>query len=87
MELDGLDTADPLDEAVQDWWCQKAAEIYSYVPDLGGFLVKADSEFRPGPFTYRRNHAEGANMLAKALEPFGGIDLALFRLQLPAGLA
>jgi len=73
MELDGLDTADPLDEAVQDWWCQKAAEIYSYVPDLGGFLVKADSEFRPGPFTYRRNHAEGANMLAKALEPFGGI--------------
>lgn len=73
IELGGLDTADPLDEAVQDWWRQKAAEIYSYVPDLGGFLVKADSEFRPGPFTYGRNHAEGANMLAKALEPFGGI--------------
>ena len=73
IELGGLDTADPLDESVREWWRQKTAEIYSYVPDLGGFVVKADSEFRPGPFTYGRNHADGANMLARALEPFGGI--------------
>ncbi|HOK42646.1 MAG TPA: alpha-glucuronidase family glycosyl hydrolase [Thermoclostridium caenicola] len=73
IELGGLSTADPLDKAVQDWWCKKAAEIYEYIPDLGGFLVKADSEFRPGPFTYGRTHDQGANMLAKALEPFGGI--------------
>lgn len=73
IELGGLPTADPLDEAVQDWWRKKAAEIYEYIPDFGGFLVKADSEFRPGPFTYGRTHDQGANMLAKALEPFGGI--------------
>jgi alpha-glucuronidase len=73
IDLGGLSTADPLDGTVQDWWCQKASEVYSFIPDLGGFLVKADSEFRPGPFTYGRTHAEGANMLAKALEPFGGI--------------
>lgn len=73
IELGGLDTADPLDEKVQSWWNAKAAEIYSFIPDFGGFLVKADSEFRPGPFTYGRNHAEGANMLAAALKPFGGI--------------
>jgi len=72
VELGGLDTADPLDDRVQAWWDGKAAEIYSYIPDFGGFLVKADSEFRPGPFTYGRNHAEGANMLAKALKPYGG---------------
>jgi len=73
IELGGLDTADPLDDRVRTWWSEKAAEIYSYIPDFGGFLVKADSEFRPGPFTYGRNHAEGANMLAAALKPFRGI--------------
>ncbi len=73
IQLGGLDNADPLNPAVQDWWCEKARKIYHHVPNLGGFLVKADSENRPGPFTYGRNHADGANMLAKALEPFGGI--------------
>ncbi|NLM98105.1 MAG: alpha-glucuronidase, partial [Halanaerobiaceae bacterium] len=73
IELGGLPTADPLDEAVRSWWKEKAEEIYSIIPDFGGFLVKADSEHRPGPFTYNRNHADGANMLAEALEPFGGI--------------
>ncbi len=73
MELGGLSTADPLDEGVQAWWSEKASEIYDYIPDFGGFLVKADSEFRPGPFTYGRNHAEGANMLAAALKPYGGL--------------
>jgi len=73
IQLGGLDTADPLNPDVQAWWCEKAREIYRHIPDLGGFLVKADSEHRPGPFTYGRNHADGANMLAKALQPFGGI--------------
>ncbi|MGE5614390.1 MAG: alpha-glucuronidase family glycosyl hydrolase [Bacillota bacterium] len=73
IELGGLETADPLDKNVQEWWRAKAAEIYSYIPDFGGFLVKADSEFRPGPFTYGRNHAEGANMLASALKLYGGL--------------
>ena len=73
IELGGLSTADPLDEGVLSWWCDKAKEIYQAIPDFGGLLVKADSEFRPGPFPYGRNHADGANMLAKALEPFGGI--------------
>src|SRR5690606_38229308 len=68
MELGDLDTADPLDEGVKLWWKNKAKEIYDFIPDFGGFLVKADSEFRPGPFTYGRNHADGANMLAEALE-------------------
>lgn len=73
MQIGGLDTADPLDAGVQEWWSQQVAKIYEQVPDLGGFLVKADSEFRPGPFTYGRDHADGANMLARALKPFGGI--------------
>jgi alpha-glucuronidase len=73
MEIGNLDTADPLDEGVKTWWADKVKEIYDSIPDFGGFLVKADSEFRPGPFTYGRNHAEGANMLAAALEPFGGL--------------
>jgi alpha-glucuronidase len=73
MEIGKLDTADPLDEGVKSWWANKAKEIFETIPDFGGFLVKADSEFRPGPFTYGRNHAEGANMLAAALEPFGGL--------------
>mgnify|MGYP000894236412 FL=1 len=73
VELDGLPTADPLDPSVQRWWKERAAAIYRHIPDFGGFLVKADSEFRPGPFTYGRDHADGANMLADALAPFGGI--------------
>ncbi|MEK8215247.1 alpha-glucuronidase family glycosyl hydrolase [Paenibacillus sp. FSL L8-0463] len=66
-------TADPLDPEVRKWWQSKTAEIYTAIPDFGGFVVKADSENRPGPFTYGRDHADGANMLAEALEPFGGI--------------
>ena len=73
IELGGLGTADPLDAGVQAWWSEKATEIYSYIPDFGGFLVKADSEFRPGPFTYGRNHADGANMLAASLKPYNGL--------------
>ncbi|MEI2393789.1 alpha-glucuronidase family glycosyl hydrolase [Paenibacillus phytohabitans] len=66
-------SADPLDAGVREWWKTKAAEIYTVIPDFGGFVVKADSENRPGPFTYGRDHADGANMLAEALKPFGGI--------------
>jgi alpha-glucuronidase len=73
IEIGGLSTADPLDPGVQQWWKETATRIYRYIPDFGGFVVKADSEFRPGPFTYGRSHADGANMLAKALSPFGGI--------------
>ena len=68
----GIPTADPLDPAVQAWWKDTAARVYAAIPDLAGFLVKADSEGRPGPFTYGRNHADGANMLADAVRPFGG---------------
>ncbi|MCR4875844.1 MAG: alpha-glucuronidase [Clostridiales bacterium] len=68
----GLSTADPLDPSVQDFWNRTAVRVYREVPDLAGFLVKADSEGRPGPFTYGRTHAEGANLLARALKPFGG---------------
>ncbi len=73
IEIGGLKTADPLDPAVAAWWRKKADEIYSYVPDFGGFVVKANSEGQPGPHEYGRTHAEGANMLADALEPHGGI--------------
>ena len=73
MELDKLDTADPLDPDVRKWWAAKADEIYRYIPDFGGFVVKANSEGQPGPQNYDRTHAEGANMLAEALEPHGGI--------------
>ena len=69
----GIPTADPLDERVQRWWCERADRIYATVPDLAGFLVKADSEHRPGPFTYGRSHSEGANMLARAVAPHGGV--------------
>ena len=69
----GIPTADPLDERVQAWWKHQAEVVYAAIPDLAGFLVKADSEHRPGPFSYGRNHAEGANMLARALKPFGGM--------------
>jgi alpha-glucuronidase len=73
MELGGLKTADPLDPAVRAWWQQKVDEIYRYIPDFGGFLVKANSEGQPGPQDYRRTHAEGANLFADALAPHGGI--------------
>lgn len=73
VEIGGLATADPLEPAVQAWWNKKAEEIYSLIPDFGGFLVKANSEGQPGPQKYGRNHADGANMLARALKPFGGI--------------
>ena len=69
----GVPTADPLDPQVQDWWTRQTAKVYEAIPDLAGYLVKADSEHRPGPFTYGRNHAEGANMLARALAPHGGV--------------
>ena len=65
-------TADPLDAAVQRWWQRKAREIYKLIPDFGGFLVKANSEGQPGPGDYHRSHADGANMLADALKPYGG---------------
>ena len=68
-----LETADPLDEQVIGWWQQKMKEVYTAVPKLGGFLVKADSEGRPGPFTYGRTQAEGANLLADAIRPYGGL--------------
>jgi alpha-glucuronidase len=73
IEIGGLKTADPLDTIVHKWWQQKAKEIYSYIPDFGGFLVKANSEGQPGPQNYGRTHADGANMLADAVAPFGGI--------------
>lgn len=73
MKLGGLDTADPMDEEVAEWWKRKVHEIYSLIPDFGGFLVKANSEGQPGPCDYGRTHAQGANMLASALKPYGGI--------------
>lgn len=72
IEIGDLTTADPLESEVAEWWRARAEAIYSQIPDFGGFLVKADSEFRPGPFTYGRNHADGANMLAEAIGPYGG---------------
>lgn len=73
IEIGGLKTADPLDENVRTWWKEKAKEIYSLIPDFGGFLVKANSEGQPGPQDYKRTHADGANMLADAVAPFNGI--------------
>ncbi len=73
VELGELDTADPLSPAVRAWWAEKAREIYALVPDFGGFLVKANSEGQPGPQNYGRSHADGANLLADALAPHGGI--------------
>lgn len=73
VQIGGLLTADPLDSEVKQWWASIADNIYQTIPDFGGFLVKADSEVRPGPFTYGRDHADGANMLAEALEPYGGL--------------
>ncbi|MCD7710128.1 MAG: alpha-glucuronidase [Porphyromonadaceae bacterium] len=73
MILGGLSTADPLDSCVCRWWKEKVAEIYQLIPDFGGFLVKANSEGVPGPQDYGRTHADGANMLADALSPYGGV--------------
>ncbi|WP_421567069.1 alpha-glucuronidase family glycosyl hydrolase [Stenotrophomonas sp. PD6] len=73
IELGGLKTADPLDPNVQRWWRDKADEIYARIPDFGGFLVKANSEGQPGPQDYGRTHADGANLLADALAPHGGV--------------
>lgn len=73
IEIGGLKTADPVNDSVKTWWKEKAAEIYKVIPDFGGFLVKANSEGQPGPQNYGRSHADGANMLADAVAPFGGI--------------
>lgn len=73
MALGYTKTADPLDKKVQQWWKKKAKEIYAIIPDFGGFLVKANSEGQPGPGDYHRTHADGANMLADAVKPYGGI--------------
>ncbi|MFI2712258.1 alpha-glucuronidase [Micromonospora sp. NPDC018662] len=71
--LGGLPTADPYDDRVRAWWAAAAGRVYERIPDFGGFLVKADSEGQPGPFTYGRDHADGANLLAGALAPYGGV--------------
>ncbi|MCR4756864.1 MAG: alpha-glucuronidase [Butyrivibrio sp.] len=73
IELGGLSLCDPLDESVIGWWKDKVKEVYEKLPLLGGFLVKADSEGRPGPFTYGRTQADGANMLGDVIKPYGGI--------------
>lgn len=73
IEIGGLKTADPLDPEVKQWWKQKTDEIYRYIPDFGGYLVKANSEGQPGPQDYGRSHADGANMLADTVAPYGGI--------------
>jgi alpha-glucuronidase len=73
MVLSGVRTADPLDQDVAAWWRRQAAVVYEHIPDLGGFVVKADSESQPGPHVYGRTQAEGANVLAAALAPYGGI--------------
>lgn len=73
IEIGKLKTADPLDEDVKNWWKKKVDEIYSYIPDFGGFVVKANSEGQPGPQNYKRTHADGANMIADALAPHKGI--------------
>ncbi|BFM19105.1 alpha-glucuronidase family glycosyl hydrolase [Gilvimarinus japonicus] len=73
MLLDDFDTADPLDPKVQKWWRERVKKVYQYIPDFGGFLVKANSEGQPGPQDFGRNHADGANMLADALAPYNGL--------------
>ena len=72
MQLGGLPVCDPLDPDVAAWWKKTVKHVHEVIPEFGGFLVKADSEGRPGPFTYGRTHADGANMLARALAPYGG---------------
>ena len=75
IELGALSTADPLDPAVRAWWKAKVDEIYAAIPDFGGFLVKANSEGQPGPIDFGRSHADGANAIADALRPHGGVLL------------
>lgn len=75
VALGALTTADPLDAEVRNWWAGIADTIYRYIPDFGGFVVKADSEGEPGPYAYGRDHVDGANMLAEALKPHGGVTL------------
>ena len=72
IDIGGLETADPINNDVITWWNKQSEIVYKNIPDFGGFLVKADSEGRPGPFTYNRTHADGANMLAKSIKPYGG---------------
>lgn len=72
ISIGGMETSDPCDEAVAHWWSETAKELFGRIGNLGGFLVKADSEGQPGPYAYGRNHADGANMLARAIKPFGG---------------
>jgi alpha-glucuronidase len=73
MTLGGVPTADPLDPAVRAWWVAATGRVYEAIPDFGGYVVKADSEGQPGPFGYGRSHADGANVLADALAPHGGV--------------
>src|SRR5699024_2777550 len=73
INIGGLATADPQDPKVQEWWKEKANQIYKLIPDFGGFLVKANSEGQPGPQDYGRSHVDGANMLANALAPHNGV--------------
>ena len=73
IEIGKLSTADPLNDSVKNWWNEKVKEIYSFIPDFGGFVVKANSEGQPGPQNYNRTHADGANMMANAVAPFKGI--------------
>jgi alpha-glucuronidase len=73
IEIGGLPVADPLNKEVAKWWETCVKNIYEHIPDFGGFLIKADSEGRPGPFTYNRTHADGANLLARAFKPYGGL--------------
>src|SRR5262249_38662751 len=75
IEIGGLRTADPVDAGVVAWWPPKLHEIYRFIPDFGGFLVKATSEGQPGPQDYGRSHADGANLLADALAPHGGVAI------------
>ena len=72
ISIGGLTTADPLDKQVQDFWQGRIAALYRYMPEFGGFVVKADSEGEPGPFAYGRGHDDGANMFANLLHPYGG---------------
>jgi alpha-glucuronidase len=73
VTLGGLPTADPLDDAVREWWADTTRRVYATIPDFGGYVVKADSEGQPGPFAYGRSHADGANLLADALARYGGV--------------
>ncbi|MFI6761082.1 alpha-glucuronidase [Micromonospora sp. NPDC050417] len=73
VTLGGMPTADPLEEDVRAWWTETTRRVYETIPDFGGYVVKADSEGQPGPFAYGRSHADGANLLAEALAPFGGV--------------